>query len=119
MRESNVERYVISIDPCKGITDEAMASMLSSWVNGTVEMQDWIGHDAVRSLMYKHSLRADDVEKMTLRVISALENSGLYTHLLVTNNSIDELICEIKRNIAYIEIHWTKSNEITNRSTAA
>lgn len=106
-----VERYVLSIDPCRGVTDEAMASMLSSWVNSTIHEEAWIHDDFVRSLMCNHALRGCDIEEMSIHILNALEGSGLYGYLLSCHRAIDIVKCMVKGNMAYLELEWARKYE--------
>jgi len=105
------ERYVLSIQPCHGVTDDAMASMLSSWVTGTVHSQQWLTQDAIHALITNHPLKGCDIEKMAVSVLDALDGCGLYSHLLMKVEDLDLVTCQVKGNLAYLELEWKKRNE--------
>ena len=112
-----LERYVISIDKCPGVSDAAMASMLSCWVTGTVHSQQWLAEGVIDSLIKNQQLKGDDIERMAVHVLDALEASGLYTHLLMKAENLDLVACQVKGNLAYLELEWKSRNEHPDRYT--
>lgn len=109
------ERYVFTINPCPGIPDSAMTSMLSSWVTGTVHSQQWLMEDAIQTLKRNHPLKGCDIEQMSVNILDALESSGLYTHLLMKVENLDLVACQVKGKLAYLELEWTSRNEFARR----
>ena len=101
-----VERYVIDLDRCLGVDDDAMAFMLQSWVMATSRLEEWPGDQWYEDLQEFHPLSPEQYLKMLNRVMNSLDSNGLYTHIWTHPARLEEVVCVVRKGMAKLILHW-------------
>jgi hypothetical protein len=99
--------FIFELQPYHSVTRDAMVSMLSAWVLAIAETDTWIGHSKASELMYKYKLTSKAIEDMSVIVLDAMHDSGLYEHLNFNKAELINTVCQInKSDTAYVELEW-------------
>lgn len=99
-------RYVFDIPHCHGVSDGAMACMLSHWVRVTSDRREWLSDEALLQLKIKYELGIRQIERMSESVLSALDGAGLYGLILANSGELNEVSCQVNKDMAYLELEW-------------
>jgi hypothetical protein len=99
------EQFILDITN-HGISDCAVGFMLSNWIIDTVRREEWLSQESLTTLVHDHNLSMTQIESMSHSVLDALEESGLYTRLMIDNRKLQSASSRVRSDIAFIELEW-------------
>ena len=99
------ERFVLDITN-HGVSDTAVGFMLSNWIMYTAKRTEWLSDDSLMTLTHDYNLTIGQIEAMSHSVLDALEESGLYTRLILSDRELFSASSRVRTDMAYIELEW-------------